>query len=49
MPRRRPYGGSRASQVRPQVSWCPDCKGKGGNEKCLKCHGKGVIHALVIR
>ena len=23
-----------------------DCKGKGGNNSCPKCHGKGVIHGV---
>jgi DnaJ-class molecular chaperone len=28
---------------------CPDCRGKGGNDDCEKCHGKGVIQKLTVR
>jgi DnaJ-class molecular chaperone len=48
MPRRRPFG-SRKLQPRGQATWCPDCKGKGGNESCQKCHGKGYILGMVIK
>lgn len=49
MPRRIPYGGRRAVGPKPVVKFCDDCKGKGGNEACKKCHGKGVIHGLQLR